>query len=542
MEYPESNFIKHIPCENCGSSDANSLYDDGHQHCFACQKIVPGDLVEPRPQVTSKKVMGLVAGEYKDLAKRMIRADTCKRMGYRVGTFQGQTVQIADFYEDGQIVAQKLRMADKKFLTAGDKSKLSLFGMQSCRDGGKKIIITEGEIDALTVSQLQNNKWPVVSVPTGAQSAAKVIAKHAEFLAKFEQVIFAFDMDDPGQLAAKECAALLPAGKAFIAHLPAHDANECLLTGLSSQLVDALWSAKAYRPDGILTFGDLKERILETPEVGLPWMFPELNEHTYGRRLGEILALGAGTGVGKTDFMTQQAMFDVTELKEPVAMYFLEQSPLETAKRMAGKYAAKRFHVPDAGWTQEELMATVEELDSSSKIYFYDSWGSTEWAVVKARMTFNAQVHGVKLHYLDHLTALAAAEENEREALERIMADMAATAKRLNICILFVSHLATPDGKPHEEGGRVMSRHFKGSRAIGFWSHLMLGLERDQQNDDPALASTTTLRVLKDRFTGQATGKKYYLGYDTHKGLLHITDEPKPQDKSPFKSESEADF
>ena len=157
-------------------------------------------------------------------------------------------------------------------------------------------------------------------------------------------------------------------------------------------------------------------------------------------------------------------------------------------------------------------------------------------------MTFNAQVHGVKLHYLDHLTALAAAEENEREALERIMADMAATAKRLNICILFVSHLATPDGKPHEEGGRVMSRHFKGSRAIGFWSFLMLGLERDQQNDDPMIARTTTLRVLKDRFTGQATGKKYFLGYDTHKGLLHITDEPKPQDKSPFKSESEADF
>lgn len=540
MEYPESQFIKHVPCANCGSSDANSLYDDGHQFCFACQTNVQGsDAPQPQP----KKQLGLLQGEYKDLAKRMIRKDTCKHMGYRVGTFQGATCQIADFYEDGQVVAQKVRLADKKFMVVGDKSKLSLFGMQTCRDGGKKIIITEGEIDALTISQLQNNKWPVVSVPNGAQGAKKAIAKQAEFLAKFEKVVFAFDMDDAGQAAAKECAALLKPGQASIAHLPGKDPNECLTVGHSAQLVDSLWNAKAYRPDGILTFGDLKDRILETPEVGLPWMFPALNEHTYGRRLGEIIALGAGTGVGKTDFMTQQAMFDVTELNEPVAMYFLEQSPLETAKRMAGKYAGKRFHVPDASWSQSELMSTVEELDSKSKIYFYDSWGSTEWSVVKARMTFNAQVHGVKIHYLDHLTALAAAEENEREALEKIMADMAATAKRLNICIIFVSHLATPDGKPHEEGGRVMSRHFKGSRAIGFWSFLMLGLERDQQNDDPLIAQTTTLRVLKDRFTGQATGKKYYLGYQTHTGLLHITDEPKPTEtKSPFLDKSGGDF
>ncbi|QJD54668.1 putative primase/helicase protein [Pseudomonas phage MR2] len=32
----ESVFIAHIPCETCGSSDANSLFSDGHQYCFAC--------------------------------------------------------------------------------------------------------------------------------------------------------------------------------------------------------------------------------------------------------------------------------------------------------------------------------------------------------------------------------------------------------------------------------------------------------------------------------------------------------------------------
>jgi twinkle protein len=124
------------------------------------------------------------------------------------------------------------------------------------------------------------------------------------------------------------------------------------------------------------------------------------------------------------------------------------------------------------------------------------------------------------LFYLDHLTALAAAEDDERTALERITSEMAMLAKELQIVIHFVSHLATPEGKPHEEGGRVMIRHFKGSRAIGFWSHYMIGLERDQQAADETERQRTTVRLLKARFDGSKTGSTFFLGYDTTTGRL----------------------
>lgn len=101
------------------------------------------------------------------------------------------------------------------------------------------------------------------------------------------------------------------------------------------------------------------------------------------------------------------------------------------------------------------------------------------------------------------------------------MKEMAGLAQELGCIIHFISHLATPEGKPHEEGGRVMIRHFKGSRAIGFWSYYMFGLERNQQAEDPEEASTTTFRVLKDRYTGQATGKVIPLGYDQDTGRLY---------------------
>jgi twinkle protein len=91
---------------------------------------------------------------------------------------------------------------------------------------------------------------------------------------------------------------------------------------------------------------------------------------------------------------------------------------------------------------------------------------------------------GCKHIYLDHLTALAAGEEDEKQALDKIMAELAGSGAGARPRPHFISHLATPEGKPHEEGGRVTIRHFRGSRSIGFWSHFMFGLERNQQAED----------------------------------------------------------
>lgn len=43
----DSKFIKHIPCENCGSKDNNSMYDDGHQYCFGCSTYTPATNFPP---------------------------------------------------------------------------------------------------------------------------------------------------------------------------------------------------------------------------------------------------------------------------------------------------------------------------------------------------------------------------------------------------------------------------------------------------------------------------------------------------------------
>ena len=491
-------------------------------------------------------------GEFKALPRRGLTEETCRKFGYAVGKDKhGKVVQIAPYHDaDGKLVAQKLRDAEKNFTCVGRMKDAALFGQHLWPSGGRRVVITEGEIDCMTVSQLQNHKWPVVSVQNGADGAARSIKNNLQWLNSFDEVVLVFDQDEPktkkdgtvfypGQDAARECVGLFPPGKCKVATLPGKDPNELLVAGEGDKIIQAIWNAKTYRPDGIVTLGDIKENVLKPVEWGLPWWTDELTKLTYGRRYGELYAFGAGTGIGKTDWLTQQIVYDITELNQSVGLFFLEQQPEETGRRVAGKLAGRRFHVPDAGWTQDELVNAIDSLEAGGKLYLYDSFGSTEWERVRDTMRFLCHSEGVRIFYLDHLTALAAAEDNEKEALEKIMAELGGLVKELDVIIHFVSHLSTPDGKPHEEGGRVMIRHFKGSRSIGFWCHYMFGLERDQQHENEAIRFTTTFRVLKDRYTGQATGEVRYLGYEVETGRLFETTEPVVE--GPFKDETRYD-
>jgi twinkle protein len=503
------------------------MYSDGHTYCHACTDWQPGDGTTREPAKSPRKNMSLIQGDYRDLLKRGIREETCRFFGYQVGELNGQTVQIAPYHApSGEVVAQKVRFPNKDFRVLGDLDESTGFFGAKHWSSGRKIVITEGEIDCMTVSQVQNNKWPVISIPTGSKGAAKIIKKHLEYFDKFEEVILMFDMDAPGQEAVQEVAPLFPVGKVKIASLSMKDPNELLQAGQGDQIVTAIWQAKPYRPDGLVTVEDLLGELDKPVEQGLPWFLDELTKLTFGRRWGEVYGFGAGTGIGKTDFLTQQIDYDISVLGQKVGLIFLEQKPKETVVRVAGKNKGKRFHVPDGTWTPEERKAAVAEM--LGKVVLYDSFGQTDWEVIAAKIRYMALAEGIRIFYLDHLTAMADTAD-EKGSLEQIMKEMAGLANELQIIIHFVSHLTTPEGKPHEEGGQVSIRHFKGSRAIGFWSYFMFGLERNQQAEDERERQTTRFRILKDRYTGQATGQLLYLGYDKDTGRLYITAAPEEQ-------------
>ena len=520
----ESKLLSKGACPSCGSSDACCTYDDGHTHCFKCNITKAGAKGITSPSKFKEKLMENLQpkGEIKGIADRGITRSTCERYKvYSEADFGGQWKHHYT-YKNG---IKTRVVATKEFFCTGKLD--TLFGQELFPAGGKAITITEGELDALAAFQMQGSLYPTVSVPNGASGALKACKQAFEWLDSFDLVVVCFDGDEPGIKAANEVADLFAGKSKIMKHLDGFkDACDYLVAGKTKEFVNAWWKAEEHRPEGIVSVSDIMERLLAPPVEGVPWAFPTLTQLTYGRRKGELYGFGAGVGVGKTDVFTQQIAYDIDVLNEKVGVIYLEQNVVETAQRVAGKLDKRLYHIPDAGWTREQYEQSIDKLDKRGQLYMMEHFGAMDWASVKKIIRYFAKAYDIKMIYLDHLTALAANEQDERRALDGIMADMASLAQSDGLIIHFVSHLTTPEGKAHEEGGRVLEKHFTGSRAIARWSHYMFGLERNKQAEDPVVRQTTTFRVLKDRFAGSATGEKFGIWYNRSTGIL----EEKPLD------------
>src|ERR1035437_8698067 len=223
------------PCPSCGSHDANAFYSDGGEHCFSmgCSHHVWGtkkngehltDLTDVFNTEKEKDWTPLEV-DVRAVPGRGISKETCEAWGYGWTEVDGNQCHVASYRDEkGKLVAQKIRAKGKQFSIVGNGKNMPLYGQWKF-NAGKHLVITEGELDCLSVSQAMDNKWPVVSLPNGAQSAEKAVANAYDWLDKFERIVLMFDMDTPGQDAAEKVAALLPVGKAGIAVLTAKDAR-----------------------------------------------------------------------------------------------------------------------------------------------------------------------------------------------------------------------------------------------------------------------------------------------------------------------------
>lgn len=547
-EQVESELVIKEACESCGSSDANALYSDGHHHCFSCGKHTPADGDEP-PQPKERRVAELISGHYSAIAARRLSQEVCEKYGYQVGEFAGQKCHIAPYRDEtGAVVAQKIRLPGKDFTVLGKlKQALPLFGQHLCRPTGKMLVITEGEIDAMSVTQAMGLKWPAVSLPTGADGAKKALAKALGFLNGYEKIVLLFDADEPGRAAIDECGLLLPHGKVFVATLPEgmKDANDMLKAGRSAELQDAIWGASLWTPDILNEIdADLIDEACEEQAWGLPWPWATMTRKTYGIQRSALYTWGAGTGSGKTTLMKMLMLTairpdlgedhsDFMPMPSPrkVGCILYEEPIKRTLKTLAGMVMRKRIHVPGTDYDKEEARRIMRELAPYLKSVSLK--GARNWETVKATLRYLAVSEGVEDFVIDPMTALTAGDEDERRTLDGIMSELAELAEELDVTIHLVFHLATPEGKSHEDGGRVQEKHFRGSRAVAFWSHFLMGLERNKQDPE----CPTIIRGLKDRPTGDAVGPFIALRYDKDTGLM--VEVPMPDGGGPiFKDET----
>lgn len=517
-------FVGHEPCPKCGSSDGVGRYTDGAK-CFVCGAVIEGETtLQAEDKPNSPFVMG---GHYAELANRKITEATCEKWHYQLGEVDGKPCQIANYRNlEGKLVAQKLRFKNKDFRVRGDGKNLPLYGMWLWRDGGKSVTICEGEIDALSVSQAMNNKWPVVSIPNGAgPQAAKCIKEHFEWLDKFDNIVLMFDQDEAGEKALDAVVELLPVGKVKIATLPAKDANETLVRFGPQALTEAYWNAKTYSPVGIVSGADLSlESLMEGSAKGYKLRLPDLSEKLLGLRKGEITLITAASGIGKSTLLRQM----IYELQQDEGLrfgnVFLEENNIKTAQA----YIALDNNVPLGRLRYNTAIVAPEQWAKSKAnvidrhMWFYNHFGSLESKKLLAKLRYMATALNVDFIGLDHISivtsGLESSSEGERKDIDILMTNLRSLVEETGVGVVGVVHLKRVKGKDFNEGAQISLTDLRGSASLEQLSDNVIAIERDQQGDE---STEAMLRVLKCRETGE-TGPADKLRWDKSIGRLKL--------------------
>lgn len=511
----------HLPCPDCGSSDALSEYSDGHSFCFACNtrhggNRRPKDFDKMVAEHATVKAGGLRSGEVRELKARMISRETCEAFQYLVGP----ACQIAQYFDaSGNVIAQKVRNPDKTFAWYGDAKRAGFFGKHLWKGCSNSVlVVTEGEVDTLSIYEVTKGMMPVVSVQNGAQSAAKTFKADLEWVSSFESVILCFDNDEHGVAAAKECAAILAPGKAKLCELPLKDANDMLKAGRSTDLYTALKAAKPYRPDGIVSGKDIGIRARAkrpTPFATYPWDFA--NEAIGGIYPGDLVIIGAASGAGKTSFMAEIA-YHLAMNGTGVGVMFMEETVEETGLRFHGMYLNKSLFNGEHEVSDEEHEEACVNTTDKDTFHIYEHQGESDVDRTLEKMRYLIHVHNVRVIFLDNLSTIIAglSDNDERRGIDKLMRGVYQFAQREGVAIFMASHLTKPIGqKGYDNGLEINQGAYRGSGAISSNATLLLGLERDIYSDEP-----TRFRIVKSRKYGAKTGVRGYLKLDTATGRL----------------------
>ena len=520
-------------CPKCGSSDGNVQHTGGYSWCFACETRF-GDNILSMPKQEVKPMS--TTGNWGELSDRRISVDTAKKYNTKIKS-DGSIIThhlYGYFDELGNQIATKVRQTkDKKMWSEGDISDAVLFGQNIFSPKGKYITVCEGEVDAMSAYQMMGSKWPCISIKTGAAGALRDCKKAFTYLDSFDTVVLCFDMDKQGRKATEEVAQLFAPNKCKIAHLEHKDANEYLKMGKGKDFTQVWWNAQPYTPAGIINLKDIGGSLYDEEycETCLyPW--PQMNEKTYGMRTGELVTFTSGAGMGKSSIMRELMHHLLRNTEDNIGILALEESVKNTAWNIMSVEASSRLYIKEVreAFTREELMQWQDKTINSGRFFAFDHFGSIGNDEILSRGRFMAQALGCKWGVLDHLSILVSGQEesfgDERKSIDMLMTKLRSLVEQTGIGLLLVSHLRRPSGdRGHEEGKEVSLSHLRGSASIAHLSDGVIALERNQQEDDEILSNTTTVRILKNRYTGE-TGVATHLFYNKSTGRMTEIDNP----------------
>lgn len=492
----------HLPCPDCGSSDALAINDDGSTKCFSCGTFNPkahiyNNILYNNSLVAIdnyKKEIAIVNNNIEFIPFRGLTTDTLKH--YQVGVFVAPNgEQCVRFpYNGGE--GYKIRPLNRKeFYSEGTMRNAGLFGKERFGRGtAQAITITEGEIDAMSVFQMLGSKYPVVSV-RGSASAKADCERDFDYLNAFDKIYICFDNDKVGQEAVKEVASLFDVNKVYHVKLDKYkDANEYLQNHAVKEFVSQWWNAKTYRPKNVISSYNEIEELLNSPEPPAlcSFPFPTLDGLSYGIRSGEITLVTAQEKIGKTEFLRAIEYHVLKNTDYKIGVIHLEEKEKRAVQGLITYEVGAPVHLPDCAISKQDQIEAYKALTrSDDRVHFYTHFGSDDPNNILETIRFMVAGNGCKLIFLDHITMLVTGFEgdDERKKLDYISTRLAMMTRELDFALIMVSHV-NDDGKT------------RGSRNIGKVADLLVHLDRDVEADSAEERNKTRVTIRGNRFAG----------------------------------------
>jgi len=587
-----ANFIRHTNCDQCGSSDGKAIYEGGSSHCFVCKHTVISEEyreelrkangkpkftrvrasigkdievmeVKPsgKPAIDSEEADQIKANtSTKAKGFRSLSDEVCNRFGVRHAYDEDDNV-VEQYYpctQDGQLVGYKIREVPKDFRSKGRTgADCELFMQFRFNRGGRYVVITEGEVDALSTYQMlqEYNKskgWDyetaVVSPTTGANSEKQIAAQY-RFFDSFENIIICYDNDKAGQSAIEKVVKVLPKGKVKVMKLRYKDANEYLENDQTKAFITDFYEAKRYTPVGVVGSGDLYDRIIQQssiPKVPFPPFMNKLNEMLVGGLpLGHIVNVAAGTGLGKTSFVNEMIYYWIFHSPHKIGIVSMELDSGQYGETLLGRHLSRKLSLIQDDEVKQRLLMSDNVKEKANELFFNEDGqhrfyllDNRDGSVEEIQDTIEELVVscGCRIIVLDPLQDILDGLSIDEQAV--FMKWCKGIIKSHNITLIFINHVrkAAAGSGNSAKGDAFTEEEIQGSSTIIKSASANILLSRNKYADDPIERNTTKVILSKNRICGLTgpAGEIFYENdthtlYDKEFYFKNVTEAPVPE-------------
>lgn len=473
------------------------------------------------------------------LSERGISEETVRSLGVLSGRkfFKKSGAELDavgfPYRHQGRVTAIKWRSLSTKEFTQ-DGSAQTLF-LADKIEAGQDIVITEGEIDALS---FWDAGIPALSIPSGALSEGaadesarlKWLSHHDEIIKAAPNVFLAVDMDGPGETTAQELARRIGKLKCWRISFPhgCKDANDTLVSHGKEALAKCKADSARWPVEGLAAPADYMDRVQKLYRDGLPrgastgW--PNVDE-VFTLNPGSLVIVTGTPGSGKSQMIDNMLVNAMAQHNWRVAYASFENPPeLHLAKLISLK-AGKPFGDGPTPRISEEQM--LEELGwVNERLTFLTNEGVMP-TVESLIERFEAAVRrsGVKACVVDPFNFIKLSQKKDggvdTESINEMLAQFKTFAMRAEVTFFLIAHPA----KPMNAGQDWVPTGYSISGSAHFYNRADFGLTVQRKMDQ------TIFHVWKCRFPWQGQLGEATLFYDKATGLFTDTQGESQNDK-----------